>query len=69
MKICPLCEHGLISKIKVKSTNEIIYICNECEALWNNINICEDEVLNFDSFMKSRKLQLLWDEFNVVEIL
>ena len=36
MKICKFCEQGNIYEVKIKKTNEIVYLCAECDALWFN---------------------------------
>ncbi len=34
--ICPRCDgQGAIYKARVKNLNIILYICDECEACWN----------------------------------
>jgi Zn-finger nucleic acid-binding protein len=67
MKICPLCEQGLINEVMIKSTNERIYLCEECEALWLNKQINSTEVLNFDDYMKKRNMKPVWDELEIVK--
>ena len=42
--ICPKCNEGDISKVMFKSTKEIAYLCNLCEALW-----FKGEVININS--------------------
>lgn len=36
--VCPRCDgNGLLYKAKIVHMNLIVYICDECEALWRNI--------------------------------
>ena len=34
--ICPYCNQGRIVKVNTKKSNEIIYICEECDTVWGN---------------------------------
>ena len=67
MKICPLCEQGTIYEVLIRSTNETIFLCEECEALWLNDQIVSSEVFNFDTFMKERSLKPNWDELMIIK--
>lgn len=69
LKICPICEQGLICEVIIKATNEKLYLCEECEALWINDSIDSKEVLNFDEYMKKRNLKPIWDELVLKEII
>ena len=32
---CPVCRgQGIIEKMRIKATKEIVYVCDECESLW-----------------------------------
>lgn len=54
--ICPLCDgNGLIQKWKVKPSEIVIYVCDECEATWiHPETISEKTVFNLDLFLKPR---------------
>ncbi|REK67793.1 MAG: 3'-5' exonuclease [Brevibacillus sp.] len=44
--VCPRCDgNGLVYKAKVSDLNKILYICDECEASWQ-----EDTPINKNSF-------------------
>ena len=47
MRICPFCGEGPIYEAKVKCTQEIIYICAECDTVWEKNN---------DEFEATKKL-------------
>lgn len=32
--LCPRCEQGFVVTARVKKTGAVIYLCNECEAVW-----------------------------------
>lgn len=69
MTICRLCEQGVVNKVSIKKTNEIVYLCIECEALWLTKEISSINVLNFDTFMEKRNLKPVWSEVEILELL
>ena len=63
MILCPLCNgQGSIYEAKIAKSNQIIYICEECDAMWLTSDIKLDKCINFDEFMRSLGLQALWEE-------
>ena len=68
MVYCPFCEgYGIIYKAKIKNTDSIIYICDECDTVWKNLEIIEDNSLVFKDVLKEFGLQPLWSELEEVE--
>lgn len=68
MVYCPFCEgYGIIYKAKIKNTDSIIYICDECDTVWKNLEIMEDNSLVFKDVLKEFGLQPLWSELEEVE--
>ena len=64
----PFCEgYGIIYKAKIKNTDSIIYICDECDTVWKNLEIIEDNSLVFKDVLKEFGLQPLWSELEEVE--
>lgn len=64
--ICPYCEQGGIMRVKVKKNNEIIKMCEECDAVWL------DEVLvelgtTFERYTEQRGYANSWDELEIIE--
>ena len=44
--VCPLCDgNGLIYKTTLIPLNKILYICDECEAAWFNVESISDKFL------------------------
>lgn len=65
---CPFCDgQGLVNKAKVIDKNIKIYICEECDTMWRNPEIREDNCENFRKFMNSIGLKGLWEELTDVE--
>lgn len=56
--VCPYCGQATPGKARVKSTNEMISICEECDTIW-----MEDETISdhtgqrFDLFAKRRGIE------------
>ena len=67
MKICKFCEQGEIFEIKIKKTNEIVYLCDECEALWLSDKLDDKEATALWLFMEERNLSSTWDQFIVIK--
>lgn len=68
MVYCPFCEgYGIIYKAKIKNTHSIIYICDECDTVWKNLEIIEDNSLVFKDALKEFGFQPLWSELEEVE--
>lgn len=68
MIACPFCEgQGLVHKAKLKRKDITIYICDECDTIWQDLNIREDNCQNFDDFMAQLELKGLWEEFEIIE--
>ncbi len=65
MRICPFCGEGPIYEAKVKCTQEIIYICAECDTVWKKNND-EFEATNFSDYMKKRKQAALWTNIELL---
>ena len=54
--ICPRCdEQGEIYKVKIKEIDNIIYICDECEACWENKeNIKKETFQDLSTYLESK---------------
>lgn len=69
--LCPIClpeSNGLIRKVKIKKLNKEIFICNECEAIWES----EEDIYNnryiwFSVYMSNNGLEHLWSEFEDID--
>jgi hypothetical protein len=54
--VCPRCDgNGLIYKGKITGLDTIIYICDECEAAWDEIsNISLDTFSDLTLFLEKK---------------
>ena len=61
---CRLCHgNGLIEQRRVLGTGELLWLCDECEAVWlSEASIPTDEYHQFGAFMRARGLSGLWNE-------
>lgn len=70
MIYCPCCyNQGAIHKATVKGTNLEIYICDECDLVWRNLDINESNWEMFTNFMNKLGLKALWSELENAEML
>lgn len=67
MKICKCCGQADISEIKIKKTNEIVYVCDECETLWLSDELNDDDATNLSDFLEKRNLAYSSHEFVVIK--
>lgn len=69
MVFCPFCEgQGVIYKAKIKNTQIEIFICDECDTVWEDENINMDNCQGFRHMMKKIGYKGLWSELvDVVE--
>ncbi len=56
-------------KALICKTQEHIYVCNECEALWkaDQTPITPENDLRFRLYLKSQGLEPTWDSIKVIE--
>jgi hypothetical protein len=59
-RLCPRCEQGTIKTMRVRSTGEVVRVCNECDATWGHpsSNTFED----LTSYLRERGLAGSWDQ-------
>ena len=65
---CPECGQGWIEQVRVKATDEILYVCEECDATWfkqEHIGLPE-EGCNFETHLLKKGLSHLRDEVEVL---
>lgn len=68
MLVCPRCDgQGSIVKAEIKYINKLIFICDECEAIWFSrdaifLQAWED----FGTYMENNNLSPTWDELRVL---
>lgn len=68
MIYCPFCDgQGVINMATIKGTEAKLYICDECDTVWKDTNITEDNCDNFESIMSNLGRKALWSELTDVE--
>lgn len=67
MRICPFCGEGPIYEAMVKVNQETIFICAECDTVWEKANK-EFEVTNFEDYMKKRTQNSLWENIEPLRV-
>lgn len=63
--ICPYCEQGGIIRAKVKKSNDIIKICEECDAVWLD-EVLEELGTTFERYTEQRGYANSWDELEII---
>lgn len=65
--ICPYCKQGDILKANVKINHQIIFICEECDTVWNeNETISSQTGRAFENFANQLNIRALWDELGLI---
>lgn len=64
--ICPYCEQGGIIRVKVKKTNEVIKICEECDSVWP-AEVTEESGTTLQKYMHNKGCADSWGELEILE--
>jgi len=70
MKICPRCDgQGKLLRVAiVPLNNHIVYICDECEALWEQDKIKNvDDYVDFSQYMEQKGIPASWQSVKILE--
>ena len=68
VKSCPYCDQGWLQKAMVKATKEIIFICDECDTVWDlGDQITNQSGITFDAYAKDKKIKALWLELDLLD--
>lgn len=52
-QVCPRCEQDYIYKVKIIPLNRIVYLCKECDALWElETPISQKNYIDFGNYME-----------------
>ncbi|GAB2625189.1 hypothetical protein [Kocuria arenosa] len=64
---CPECEAGRVIRYRVEPTQEIVRVCDECDALWEaEEDLTSPSVTTVDQYLTVRGLPLLWSGLTVI---
>lgn len=68
VKSCPYCGQGWLQKAMVKATKEIIFICDECDTVWDlGDQITNQTGIAFGTYAKDKKIKALWSELDFLD--
>ncbi len=66
--LCPICNQDEITKVQVRATEEILYLCPECETMWLSKDaVSADCLSDFSTYMETKGLPPLWSSLYVLE--
>lgn len=58
---CPYCNQGWIQKVTLGALNGCVYVCDECEVLWEQVSATN--VTNMSFYLE--KHNLTWDSAKI----
>jgi transcription elongation factor Elf1 len=68
MLTCPRCDgQGSVLKAKIIKTNELIFICDECDATWFSLDaVSYQPWVDFGTYMERKNLSSAWNELKIL---
>ena len=64
----PYCEQGKIKKAIIKSSGEMIFICEECDTVWaSHEKISDTTGLVFSLYADAHNIKPLWSELELLQ--
>ena len=67
-QLCPRCNQGWVLKVRHKKTGEIVWVCEECEALWNEAQpISIAEFTDFQTYFENKGQPIGWREVEMLD--
>ena len=68
MVYCPFCDgQGVIYRATIKKTEHEIYICDECDTVWRDKDINENNCERFRDLMNKIGCKGVWTELTDLE--
>lgn len=66
--VCPRCDgNGLLYKAKIVELELFVYICDECEALWKDVDAIKTyKFIDFSTFLEKNGLH--YDTAEVLDL-
>lgn len=66
---CPRCDQqGQIRKALIKKTNEVVLLCDECDALWRlDMPLSAERFLQLAPYLESQGLFAYLAEYDFIE--
>lgn len=64
--MCPRCKQGDVVEARVRRSDDVLFICEECEATWfAAAAIGNAAFMDFGDYMQKFGLKPLWEELIV----
>lgn len=63
--ICPYCEQGVVQEAKMKKSGKRIFICEECDTVWER-EVNSQIGVGFETYMNSKGYEASWDELEIL---
>ncbi|WP_289137706.1 hypothetical protein [uncultured Brevibacillus sp.] len=68
MVYCPFCDgQGLMNEATVVNHDLTIFICDECDTMWESSDIKEENSKNFKEYMDRFRYKGLWSELTNIK--
>jgi hypothetical protein len=66
---CPRCdEQGYVLPVRINSTGQVIFLCDECDAVWlSAVGIGKTPFFDFSTYVAHFGLQGTWEEITVLD--
>lgn len=53
-QICPRCEQDYVYQQRIRPLNQVVYLCEECDALWEiGMTLSKETYQDFQSYMQA----------------
>lgn len=63
--ICPRCEQSWLERAYIKSIGQVIFICEECEAMWEEGTILELSTFkDYGTYMEAKGYDSSWNHLD-----
>ena len=66
-EICPYCGQGAVRKAKIKENGKNIFICEECDTVWEK-EVNDKTGVSLKFFLKNEGIDVSWDDWNELEL-
>lgn len=64
---CPRCDQGSVDQYRVLSTQSVIWVCDECEALWwSREDVGVSSFADLSVVLESMGVRASWDQLKAL---
>jgi transcription elongation factor Elf1 len=65
---CPRCDQGWVVQVYIKGLEQHGYLCDECEALWFDVeNITQFNFVDYSTFMEAKGFGRPYEQLKSVD--